>query len=360
MNTSFLHMLIALILSIIGTLVPLYCQASNAPLVKTKPIKVWSSGLEHRLNCLVSLPFPLKISSDVDAKVSFVLPAGSFAKQGSLIASQDGSYLDFELTQLLKKQQIEKLNMTHAQQEFARLSKLSKQHVSDSELNQLALQRDTAKLNYLNLASQIEELQKRLANLDHFAPSDGYILASLVSPGEFIANGAPIVEFAAQHGKELTCELPQTLLNTYTHQTNNKFMLDTGEHLTLKRSAASVDKTSQMLDLYFASKQQSFFDLKIGQRLQVTMRSAQSNLSIVPAESVILAHGQNYVWQIDKELRALKTPVKIVKNLGNSFVVHSQLVNTNQVVSLGQNGLKDQVKVKIIDALTTVKTAEVK
>ncbi|NOU51435.1 efflux RND transporter periplasmic adaptor subunit [Pseudoalteromonas sp. JBTF-M23] len=349
MTHSLLNMLIALLLSLLSTLIPTYCHASSEPLVKVKPVQDWSSGLEHRLNCLVSLPYPINISSDVDAKISFVLPSGSFAKQGELIASQDGTYLDFELAQLQKKQQIEKLNMTHAQQEFARLSKLSKQHVSDLELNQLALQRDTAKLNYLNLDSQIQELSKRLSNLAHYAPSDGYVLRTLVSPGMFITNGAAIVEFATQQAKELTCELPHALLEQYTANTQSEFILDSGERLTLERSAANVDKTSQMLNLYFSSQQQSFANLKIAQRLQVTMRTAANNLSIIPSESVILAHGQNYVWQIDKQLKAIKIPIKIIKNLGDAFVVQAALTSASRVVSLGQNGLKEQVSVRILN-----------
>ncbi|MBD1581128.1 efflux RND transporter periplasmic adaptor subunit [Pseudoalteromonas sp. S16_S37] len=349
MTHSFLHMLIALLLSLLCTLIPTFCHASSPPLVKVKPVQTWSNGLEHRLNCLVSLPYPIKISSEVDAKISFVLPSGSFAKQGQLIASQDGTYLDFELAQLQQKQQIEKLNMAHAEQEFARLSKLSKQHVSDLDLNQLALQRDTAKLNYQNLASQIKELSKRLGSLAHYAPSDGYVLHTLVSPGEFITNGAAIVEFATQQAKELTCELPHTLMEQNASLAQNEFVLDSGELLTLARSAANVDKTSQMLNLYFSSQQQSFANLKLEQRLQVTMRTAASDLSIIPAESVILAHGQNYVWQIDEQLKASKTPVKIIKNLGKAFVVQAALTNSNRVVSLGQNGLKEQGTVKVLN-----------
>ncbi|CAH9049423.1 Multidrug resistance protein MdtA [Pseudoalteromonas holothuriae] len=361
MNTSRLNYLIALLISLLCALMPIFCRASSVPLVKVKPVQAWSSGLEYTLNCNVSIPFATKLSSDVEAKITFILPAGSLVKRGELIASQDKTYLDFQHQQLQKTRQIEKLTMEHATQEFARLSKLNKEHVSASQLNLLALQRDTAKLNYLSLDYQIQELKQRLDNLKHFAPTDGYVLSTLADPGEFIANGAPIAEFISQRDKELTCELPHSLLSKQNPLAHSEFLLPSGDALSLIRTSADIDKTNQMLNLYFSNSQHTLTHFRLGQRLTVTMRTAAKNLSVVPAESVVLAQNQNYVWQIDELLKAHKTSVSIIKNLGRTFLVQATLTETDRVVTLGQNNLADQGEVKILnDLANTVISGEKK
>lgn len=329
-------------------ILPFSLLAVEPPLVKTKPVQAWQAGIEKTLYCQVEVPYHYTVASESQAKLVHALPEGSQVEKGEVLAKQDDEYLQLALvekTELLAQQQ---LQLDYNEKEFIRVSELDNLHVTGSELNQLDLLVEQSKSQVIAIKTQIDRLKKQISSLTHKAPADGQVSELTAAIGSFVAEGAPIMQFMATEDKELRCEVPVATFRQSQWLELVQFYLvgSTSNELRLKRVGKNVIAKQQTLPIWLEAEGTSLF---VGELSKVTMRQAEDTLSKVDTSALIFDGKSKYVWRLTENNEVEKTPVSVMTNLTNAFVVKGDVKAGDRLVTVGQTGLKQGMKVNPVE-----------
>lgn len=327
---------------------PFSLLAAEPPLVKTKLVQAWQAGIEKTLYCQVEVPFHYTVASESPAKLIQALPEGSLVKKGEVLAKQEDEYLQLALvekTELLAQQ---KLQLDYNQKEYIRVSELDALHVTGSELNQLDLMVEQSKSQVTAIKAQIDRLKKQISSLTHKAPVDGQVSELTAAIGSFVAEGAPIMQFMATEDKELRCEIPVTTFRQSQWLELVRFYLlgSSSNELSLKRIGQNVIAKQQTLPIWLEAEDTSLF---VGELSKVTMRQAEDTLSKVDTSALVFDGSNRYVWRLTENDEVEKMSVSVLTNLHNAFVVKGEINAGDRLVTVGQTGLKQGMKVNPVD-----------
>jgi RND family efflux transporter MFP subunit len=338
---------------LIGLFFLLFFPLVNAEQVKAGTVKSWHHGEQVLLYCAVVTPFKNQISSYADAELVWLLPEGSLAKKGEVVARQD----DFHLKRKRKMLDIQmsdatsKVDFSH--KEYTRLQMLSKAHVSRSALNRVKRQYQEAKHQLAEMEQQGEVINYRLSRLEHRAPVLARVANLMANLGENIAAGQAILQLIPTLSKELACSIPLDIYQKFTLYNKQglsslEFLFDKKHALTFKREQALANQVEQSLTVYLSLSAELQTRLVIGKRVQVTMYQERKNTTQVPFDAMVLEHDGNYVWVIDRDNKVSKQPVVIVSAQATSFIVRSALQVGAQVVVRGKQSMQAGIEVSLV------------
>lgn len=323
---------------------PFSLLAAEPPLVKIKRAKAWQAGIEKTLYCQVEVPYHYTITSESQAKLVLAKPEGTQVKKGELLAQQEDEYLALALiekTELLTQQQ---LQLEYNKKEYVRVSELEALHVTDSELNRLDLLVAQSKSQVSAIKAQITRLKRQISSLTHQAPVDGQVSKLTAAIGSFVAEGGPIIQFMATENKELRCEVPVSAFRQSQWLELVRFYLADASNieLGLKRVGQNVIAKQQTLPIWLEAEDTSLF---VGELSKVTMHQTEKRLRKVDTSALVFDGGNRYVWRLTENNEVEKTPVSVVTNLSDAFVVKGEISVGDRLVTVGQTGLKQGMKV---------------
>jgi RND family efflux transporter MFP subunit len=299
----------------------------------------WEHGEKVLLYCAVGVPFKHQISSHADAELIWVLPEGSLVKEGDLLAKQDNFHLERKSEMLNIRLSDTKSKMTFNNKEFIRLKKLSKEHVSESQLNGVKRNYDKSKYEFTEMEQERKVLNYRISRLEHRASTVGRVAKLTANLGENIVIGQPILQLIPTLSKELTCSIPLDVYDNKDLSTVD-FQFDGRYILSYKRQLASANNVEQSLTIYLSLPLELQSRLVIGKRLQVTMYQKQVNLTQVPFDAMVLEDDGNYVWVLSEDNKVRKQSVDIVSTQAAYFIVHSELKVGSRVVVRGKQSME--------------------
>lgn len=328
-------------------LVPTFVAAETIKLVEVAKVESWDHGASHTIHCEVETPNTYLISSHNSARLTWVLPEGTQVTTGQLIAEQDGYYIAQSIERLKIEIDSANVQQEYAASEYKRIRSLNKKNlVSSSHLNDMQRLSIQASLSKRKLEQQLQELQYRENNLQHFAPVNGQILNMESQPGEYVADGQTILKLQPVDNKELICELPLKKYRQHNQLNSAKFTLSDKTTLTLDRSSVALKEDSQTLGLYLRADKNTQQSLLLGERLQVVVSYHSQDISRVPHDALELADDAYYVWKLNDDQRVNRLAVAIVSTQNNYFLVKSPLQGGDQVITFGKQGLAEKQQVK--------------
>lgn len=339
---------VPLILS--GTIVLLWTLGGNTaeaasqdrPLVRVDEVKSWQGGSEQTLHCKVQTPHQYQIASHGEARLKWVLSAGTQVEKGQLIAEQDGYYLERDIARLDIELASAEVEASHAGEEYQRLQALSQQQlVSQSQLKDLARISQQAELSARMLDEQLKEARYRLAHLKHHAPAAGQIMALASQPGEHLAIGQGIAQLQPVENKELLCDLPLIHYRQSNELTDVSFHLMDGSQLRLSRRSIDLQQDTQTLRIYLQASPAEQERLLLGERLSVVLSHETPGLSRIPHDALELSEDNYYVWQLTPDNNVTQQSVRIIATHEAYLLVESSLVAGDKVVTRGKQGLSE-------------------
>ena len=334
-------------ISLFVMLFPAVAAAATIKLVEVAKVEPWSQGAAHTIYCEVDTPNIYLLSSHNSARLTWALPEGSQVTHGQLIAEQDGYYITKNIERLKIDIESASVQQGYTAAEYQRIQLLNEESlVSTSRLNDMYRLSIQADLSKKKLVQQLEELQYRKKNLQHFAPVNGQILKLKSQPGEYLSDGQTILKLQPIENKELICELPLKKYRQHNQLNTAKFTLNGNNDLTLDRSAISLKEDSQTLALYLRADKSMKQTLLLGERLQVVVSYLTQDISRVPHDALELADDGYYVWKLNDTQRVNRLAVDIVSTQNDYFLVKSPLQGGDQVVTFGKQGLAEKQQVK--------------
>ena len=329
-------------------LLPTLVTAETIKLVEVATVENWRHGATHTIHCEVETPNTFLLSSHNSARLKWTLPEGTKVIKGQLIAEQDGYYISQRIERLKVEIESADVQQAYTAAEYQRIRSLNEQNlVSSSRLNDMQRLSIQARLSKKKLAQQLQELQYREDNLQHFSPVNGQILSLVSQPGEYLADGQTILKLQPLDNKELVCELPLKKYRQHNQLNTAKFTLNDNSGLTLDRTTLFLKEDSQTLALYLHANKMGQQALLLGERLQVVVSYQSQDISRVPHDALELADDGYYVWKLNDEQRVNRLAVAIVSTQDDYFLVKSSLQAGDDVITFGKQGLAEKQQVKL-------------
>jgi RND family efflux transporter MFP subunit len=329
-------------------LLPCFINAAETiKLVDVAKVESWDQGATHTVHCEVTTPNSYLLSSHNSARLKWALPEGTQVTAGQLIAEQDGYYIAQSIERLKIEMESADVEQKHSSAEYIRIQSLNEQSlVSSSRLNDMYRLSEQANLSRKKLKQQLQELQYREKNLQHFSPVNGEILHLESQPGEYLADGKTILQLQPVDNKELICALPLKKYRQHSQLKNAKFTLNGNVELMLNRRSFSIKEDSQMLSLYLRADKTAQQALLLGERLKIVISYSSQGISRVPHDALELSNDAYYVWQLNDDHNVNRIAVDIVSTQNEYFLVKSTLQVGDQVVTFGKQGLAEKQQVK--------------
>ncbi len=330
-------------------MLPCFIHAEETiKLVDVAKVESWVQGATHTVHCEVTTPNTYLLSSHNSARLKWALPEGTQVTTGQLIAEQDGYYIAQSIERLKIEIESADVEQKHSAAEYKRIQALNEQSlVSSSRLNDMYRLSVQANLSRKKLKQQLQELQHREKNLQHFSPINGEIIRLESQPGEYLADGKTILQLQPVDNKELICALPLKKYRQHSRLKNAKFTLDGKVDFALERSTLSLNGDSQTLALYLLADKNSQRELLLGERLQVVVSYHSQDVSMVPHDALELAGDGYYVWKLNYGQRVKRLAVDIISTQNDYFLVKSSLLAGEYVVTFGKQGLVEKQQVEL-------------
>lgn len=328
-------------------LFPTVIVAAPIKLVEVSKVENWNHGATHTIHCEVKPPNTYLLSSHNSARLKWLLPEGTQVTNGQLIAEQDGYYIAQSIERLEIEIESAEVQEEYIGSEYKRIRSLNEKNlVSSSRLSDMFRLSLQAKLSTKTLEQQLQELQYRQKNLQHFAPVNGQILSMESQPGEYLDDGQTILKLQPIDNKEIICQLPIKKYRQQNQLSTAKFTLHGNIDLMLDRTTLSLKEDSQTLALYLHADKSILRSLLIGERLAVLISYHSQDIVRVPHDALELADDGYYVWKLNDEQKVNRLAVNIVSTKNDFFLVKSPLQGGDQVVTFGKQGLENKQQVK--------------
>jgi RND family efflux transporter MFP subunit len=325
-----------------------YAQASPQ-LVSVAFVEPWTSGEVKTINCSVSVPLFTSMSSESNAKLTYLTPKGTKVKRGELIAKQHDFYHQQQLTRLQQQLVIDQSNVNFQSLEYDRLFKLQ-DNLSTSQLDKALSLKQQFIAKHKQTMSEINELEQAIIKLQFFAPADGAIVETNAAPGDYLNKGQKLLSFVSENDKELKCLLPLSEFDKYregTYQLSSDDKLNTNNsELFVVRTDELVEDTSQFLSVYLKHTQP--LPHFLGQRVKVKLNYKNTKLTRLPADGLNLAQTGDFVWRVSQEGIVSKVAISVYANYRDYFLVESELKPGEQIVTFGKAGLINNQAVKTL------------
>jgi HlyD family secretion protein len=154
---------------------------------------------------------PVGIAGEGGLVSRVYVDAGSWVRQGQVLASIDRSVQSQEAAQIAASIQVARADAALAQNELDRAQALVERgFISKAEIDHKRAARDAAAARVRVAQAQLAASRARINRLDIRAPTDGLILARNVEVGQVVGPGAGgLFRLAAGGAMEMRAQLPQ-------------------------------------------------------------------------------------------------------------------------------------------------------
>ena len=240
------------------------------------------------------------------------------------------------------------LSLSESQSE-RQMSLYRQKYVSDGQKDKVAskLQADQAILN---------RKKKELEKTKIYAPFDGFVGLSDISPGDYVKPGQDIVslvcldplkiEFSVAEIYAARVSVGQKIVITTDALPNKKFQ---GEIYALD---PTIDESGRNLKIKGKLDNKDFV-LKPGMFVHLKIQLAQRNQALlIPEEAIVSQDQKHFVYKIEKD-QAKKTFVELGIRTKGKVEILQGVSAQDQVVTAGQIKIRDGMPVKILPVQTT-------
>jgi HlyD family secretion protein len=260
---------------------------------------------------------------------------GSWAAKGQVLATVDRSVQAQTADSLAASVRVAQADARLAQAELDRAQRLvANGFISKADIDRKTAARDQAQARVRVAQAQFSETQARNRRLDIRAPEAGLVLTRQVEPGQIVSGGSGVLFRMAMGGQmELRVQLAENDIQR-THVGSSAQVTPTGGTQTF---AGSVWQVSPVID---PNTRQGIARVQLGYNPALRpggFASAQittgASTSVILPQSAIQSDAQgNYVYILDKQDSAVRTPVVTGEVTDAGVSITQGLAGTERVV----------------------------
>ncbi|MXO91330.1 efflux RND transporter periplasmic adaptor subunit [Pontixanthobacter aquaemixtae] len=278
---------------------------------------------------------PVGVAGEGGRVVRVFVDAGSWVKQGQVLASIDRSVQNQQAASAAASVRVAESEARLAQANLDRALKLVERgFISKADIDRLTATRDTAVARVSVAKAQANELTARNARLNIVAPASGLVLERNLEPGQIVGGGSGALFRIAQGGEmEMMALLSETDLAKISTGVEAK-IVPSGTDKSFTGQVWQVSPTidpqtrqgTARIALSYAP------ELRPGGFANATISSGTA-VAIVLPESAVLSDSEGaYVYIVDKENKAQRRAVQTGAITSEGVSITGGLDGTEAVV----------------------------
>lgn len=287
---------------------------AQAPVVSViAPGTTTVSGLIEAPGTLAARrPMPVGVTGEGGQVRSVRVDAGDWVRQGEVLAVIDRSVQNQQAAAQAAQIEVARADASLAQSNLDRaLQLVERGFVSTADVDRLTATRDSATARVKVAEAQLAELRARNARLNIVAPASGYVLMRNVEPGQTVSAGSGSLFTIARGGEmELRAQLSETQLAGLTQGVSAR-VVPTGSDKSFDgqvwQLSPVIDQQSRQgtarIALAFAP------ELRPGGFATAQIDSGSIEATVLPESAVLSDEQGSFVYVIDEENKAIRTPV---------------------------------------------------
>lgn len=280
-------------------------------------------------------PMPVGVVGEGGRVTSVRVDAGDWVKQGQVLAVIDRSVQTQQAEAQEAQIAVARSDAQLAQQNLDRaLQLVDRGFISKAEVDRLTATRDGAVARIKVAEAQLRELRARNARLNIIAPASGYVLERNVEPGQTVGAGTPSLFVIASGGEmELRAQVGESQLAR----------LSVGVSATVVPTGSEQSFDGQIWQLSPVIDEQSRQGtarvalpyapaLRPGGFATARINSGTTQATVLPESAVLADDEGSYVFVIDEENKAVRTPVKTGMVTADGVAITGGLAGNEQIV----------------------------
>ena len=280
------------------------------------------------------------VNSQAEGQVNLFAVMGQSVKKGDLLALVTGSGIENNINIKLSEN---KIAFEKSKMDYIRTKPLVESHmVSNKDFLQIESQYKRDSLRYYQLAKQVSQQGLRITS-----PIDGFVSAVNVNNGQFINNGASLLNVSSRN---------KLLIEAYVNQSDfekvngifdaNFTYGDTQEAITLQELEGKVVSNNAFVNSGITRIPVSFSGLNNGQLMPGMYVEAflktgkKENALVIPLSSIVEEQGQYYAFVQKGGESFVKRQIEIANSDGIRTEVISGLKVGERIVTQGAYQIK--------------------
>lgn len=267
-----------------------------------------SVPVEHQFQGVIEAVNKAQVAAQISGRiVDLPFEVGDSVAAGQVIAritqAETQSGAEAAIAQLAEAQTA----LAEAQRQYDRVAALyDKRLVAKAQLDSTRQARDAARARTDAAQAQVDAAKTRLEYTEIVAPYSGVVIERLVSMGETVMPGTPLMTGIALDQLRVRVKVPQSRISTVSNAgTANLINQGTEVALGAARFVPSAERSSQGFTYLFDIPQQTSQTLLPGMLVEVEMPGAPQTSLVVPDSAVAQRGELRGVYAIDTDTQAL-------------------------------------------------------
>ncbi|MEJ2383346.1 MAG: efflux RND transporter periplasmic adaptor subunit [Xanthomonadales bacterium] len=290
-----------------------------------------------------------RLSAEVPGRLTEVLDVGTPVSRGDVVARIEDTSLRLQNAELQALVQRAEARLRFLVGEEERFAKLAESNLAAAtQLDQTRSDRDVARGDLDVARARLEQNEDRLSRTRIAAPYDGIIVERLMTPGERVVEGDPVVRLVNPENLEVIARAP---LEYYGFVKRGQALaLHAGERVVtgIVRTVVAVgDLSTHQFELRLDLEGRPF---PVGQTLRVAIPVSDSRAALtVPRDALVLRPDGQSVFVIGDDDTARQVPVTVGVGQGPDLEISGAVESGDRVVIRGNERLQAGQAVRIME-----------
>ena len=278
---------------------------------------------------------PVGVAGEGGLVRSVLVDAGSWVRQGQVLATIDRSVQSQTAAQLAASIQVARADAALAQNEFDRSASLvSRGFVSKADLDRKKAARDAANARTRVAQAQLGAARAQIGRLDIRAPTSGLILSRSIEVGQIVSGGAGALFRLARGGEmEMRAQLSQQDLAAMRVGLSAS-VTPLGSTTTISGSiwqvSPVIDPQSRLGEVRIAIPYTS--SIRPGGFAEARIASGSTTAPLLPQSAVLSDKDGNYVFVVNAKNEIERRGVKVGNVDSNGVTIVTGLSGQEAVV----------------------------
>ena len=291
-------------------------EVNQAPVVTVISPGVTSvSGVIEASGALAARrPMPVGVVGEGGQVVRVQVDAGDWVQKGQVMAIIDRSVQTQQAAAQQAQVEVARADANLAQANLERAMQLVERgFVSKADMERLTATRDSAAARVKVSEAQLAELQARTARLNIVAPAQGYVLDRNVEPGQTVSGGSGALFTVARGGEmEMMAQLSESQMAKLSKGVQAS-VTPAGSEASYNGQVWQLSPTVDQRTRLGAARIALPFspDLRPGGFATAKIDSGTIEAIVLPESAVLADEDGSFVYVIDEENKAIRTPVTI-------------------------------------------------
>jgi len=290
-----------------------------------------------------------RLSAEVAGRLNSVADVGTEVTKGQVIAEIEDTPLRLLNEELQAQVTRAEARLRFLENEEARFARLAESNLAAAtQLESTISDRDVARGDLAVARSRLEQNVDQLTRTRIVAPFDGTVVERLMTPGERVDVGDPVVRLVDQNHLEVIARAPLEYIGFVRRGQVLNFGVASSESSGVVRTVVAVgDENTHQFEVRLDLEDQHF---PVGQTLRVAIPTSESREALtVPRDALVLRPEGQSIFVIDSNNQAQQVQVTVGVGQGDQIEVLGTLSSGDMVVIRGNERLQPGQTVSIMD-----------